>query len=60
MLVYKENETLKQENRMLREKVGILSQENENLARSRGDPEELDRLNRALQDRDVMAERDIS
>lgn len=60
MLVYKENEQLKQENRMLRDKVTLLDQEI-NLIHAQRVPdsearamrEEIERLNHMLQEKDV-------
>lgn len=50
MLVYKENENLKNENRMLRDKVQILEEEIHHMAGNDPRPlhEELDRLNHIL------------
>ena len=64
MLVYKENEALKQENRMMRDKVAILEEELERLNQSR--PHETDmralqeegqRLSRALIEKDAQLDR---
>ena len=64
MLVYKENEALKQENRMLRDKVAILDEEINRLSANRPYEadfrvlqDEVDRLNRALMDKDRQMER---
>lgn len=66
MLVYKENEALKQENHMLRDKVAILDEEVNRLnvgrvveADLRALREENDRLNRQLIDKERSNERDI-
>mmetsp|Transcript_17817 Transcript_17817/g.30206 ORF Transcript_17817/g.30206 Transcript_17817/m.30206 type:complete len:344 (+) Transcript_17817:115-1146(+) len=66
MLIYKENEALKQENRMLRDKVGHQDEElaRANVARgfeaeSRVLKEDVERLNRALLERERLAERQL-
>ena len=67
MLVYKENEALKQENHMLRDKVAILDEEVNRLnvgrvveADMRALREENDRLNRQLIDKERANERDMA
>ena len=64
LLVYKENEALKQENRMMRDKVTILEEELDRLNQTRPHEadmraleEEAQRLNRALIEKDTMIER---
>ena len=55
MLVYKENETLKHENRMLHDKVHILEQELQQMAAHdpRGLHDEINRLTQMLQEKDI-------
>ena len=67
LLVYKENEALKQENRMMRDKVTILEEELHRLNETRPHDadvralqEEAARLNRALIDKDSILERQIA
>ena len=63
MLIYKENETLKQENTMLKDKVAILDQELMNFEATRptehqirGLHDELARLNSILREKDMQLE----
>lgn len=67
LLVYKENEALKQENRMMRDKVTILEEELDRLNQTRPHEtdmralkEEAERLNRALIEKDTILERQIA
>ena len=48
MLVYNENETLKHENRMLREKTHILEEEINQIGDPRQLGDEIERLNRIM------------
>lgn len=64
MLVYKENEALKQENHMMRDKATILEEELERLNQSRPHEtdmralqEEAQRLSRALIEKDAQLDR---
>ena len=67
MLVYKENETLKQENRMLRDKVVILEDEINRFGNQQSFAqntqaleEEIGRLNRILQEKEQVFDRDMA
>mmetsp|Transcript_16935 Transcript_16935/g.26072 ORF Transcript_16935/g.26072 Transcript_16935/m.26072 type:complete len:125 (+) Transcript_16935:855-1229(+) len=67
MLVYKENEALKQENRMLRDKVSLLDEDLSRANAFRGVEtdnrvlqDEIDRLNRSLIEKDRQMERQLA
>ena len=62
MLVYKENENLKNECRMLQDKVNILENEVGHMRSQDPRPlqDEVERLNRLLQERDAQANREMA
>lgn len=62
MLVYKENETLKHESKMLRDKVQILEEEIHHMAQNDPRPlhAEIDRLNRILSEKEVQYNREMA
>ena len=68
MLVYKENEALKQENRMLREKISMVEDELHRIASGnqqetgqiRALKDEVERLSHALMEKERMADREMA